>query len=176
MTSLTTYKTDKNETRRFASIFIFFSMVLSSSARFSASNEDDYQGARLDQESIKENTNLLNLVNQWMDTPYEYGGMSKSGVDCSGFSSIILDEAYSIKIPRTAEEQYNMGEKIRNSWLSPGDLVFFKNFRGHGIDHVGIYLGNNQFAHATESNGVMVSDLDEDYYQKRYVGACRYQK
>jgi lipoprotein Spr len=159
-------------------IFLVLSILWSCfpSARFSASKDNDYKEAHQDQKSEKENTILFDLVKQWMNTPYKYGGMSKSGVDCSGFSSIIMHEVYNITIPRTAEEQYYMGEKIRDSWLSPGDLVFFKNFRGHGIDHVGIFLGNNRFAHATESNGVMVSDLDEDYYQKRYVGACRYLK
>jgi lipoprotein Spr len=87
-----------------------------------------------------------------------------------------MREVYNIKVPRTAQEQYNNGDKIRDSWRSPGDLVFFKNIRGQGIDHVGIYLGDNRFAHAAESKGVVVSDLDENYYRKRYVGSCRYQK
>jgi len=163
----------------FVSLILLILFILSSclpSARFKASKENEFEEARLHQESINENSILFKLVKQWLDTPYKYGGMSKSGVDCSGFSSIVLQDVYNIKIPRTAEEQYNMGEKIRDIWLSPGDLVFFINFRGHGIDHVGIFLGNNRFAHATESTGVTVSDLDEDYYRKRYVGACRYKK
>lgn len=142
------------------------------SARFAVSNEADYQTESM----VKDKSILIDFIKQWLDTPYKYGGMSKSGVDCSGFSSIVMHEVYDIILPRTAEEQYNSGEKIRESWLSPGDLIFFKNFRGHGIDHVGIFLGDNQFAHATESSGVTVSDLNESYYQNRYVGACRYKK
>lgn len=100
--------------------------------------------------------------------------MSKSGVDCSGFSTIVMRELYGVKIPRTADDQYNSGDKIRDAWREPGDLVFFKNFRGPDIDHVGIYLGNDRFVHASTSKGVIVSDLDEEYYRKRYVGACRF--
>jgi cell wall-associated NlpC family hydrolase len=135
----------------------------------------DQEADPQNRESIKESSDLNSFVKQWIHTPYKYGGMSRSGVDCSGFSSIVMREVYNIKIPRTAEAQYNNGNKIRDSWRSPGDLVFFKNFRGSGIDHVGIYLGDNRFVHASESNGVVVSDLDENYYRKRYVGACRYQ-
>ena len=157
-------------------LLIFIVLYLLSScrpsARFAVSDEKDYQTEGL----AKDKSILINFVNQWLDTPYKYGGMSKSGVDCSGFSSIVMREVYDIILPRTAEEQYNSGEKIWDSWLSTGDLVFFKNFRGHGIDHVGIFLGNNQFAHATESNGVIVSDLNENYYRNQYVGACRYKK
>jgi lipoprotein Spr len=165
--------------RHSLALILLFLFILSScrpSARFSASKENDYEEADLDQESVKDNSILINFVKQWLDTPYKYGGTSKSGVDCSGFSSLVMREVYGIKIPRTAQEQYNEGDKIRDSWQIPGDLVFFKNVRGQGIDHVGIYLGDNRFAHATVSTGVVVSDLDESYYRKRYVGTCRYQK
>jgi lipoprotein Spr len=165
--------------RHFLSLLILILFVFLScrpSARFSASKTNENETSLRDNDSDKVASGLNGFVEQWLHTPYKYGGMNRSGVDCSGFSSIVMQEVYNIKVPRTAEEQYNNGEKIRDSWRSPGDLVFFKNFRGHGIDHVGIYLGNNRFAHAAESNGVVVSDLDESYYLKRYVGACRYIK
>jgi len=146
------------------------------SARFSAQKSTDHEESSQNQESSHGSSLLNNFVKDWLHTPYKYGGMSRTGVDCSGFSSIVMREIFDIKLPRTAQEQYNQGDKIRDGWRGPGDLVFFKNYRGHGIDHVGIYLGGNRFAHATESTGVTVSDLDESYYRKRYVGACRYQK
>jgi lipoprotein Spr len=157
-------------------ITLFFIPACRSSARFSTSKSNDNRTIPRDQEILRESSFLNNIINQWLHTPYKYGGMSKSGVDCSGFSSIVMQEVYNIKVPRTAEDQYNAGEKIRDAWRAPGDLVFFKNFRGHGIDHVGIFLGNNRFAHASESKGVIVSELDEEYYRKRYVGTCRYTK
>jgi cell wall-associated NlpC family hydrolase len=165
--------------RYFISLLLLVLIIFSScrpSTRFSAAKVNDHEPASRDRKSATESPELNSFVKQWIHTPYKYGGMSRSGVDCSGFSSIVMREIYDIKISRTAEEQYNNGDKIRDSWRSAGDLVFFKNFRGPGIDHVGIYLGDNRFAHASESNGVVVSDLDENYYRKRYVGSCRYQK
>jgi len=165
--------------RYFISLLLLILFVFSScrpSARFSAVKVNDQQSAPRDRESVSESSKLNSFVKQWIHTPYKYGGMSRSGVDCSGFSSILMREVYDIKLARTAQEQYNNGDKIRDSWRSPGDLVFFKNTRGHGIDHVGIYLGDNRFAHAATSTGVVVSDLDENYYHERYVGTCRYQK
>jgi cell wall-associated NlpC family hydrolase len=160
---------------------IFFSIFLSfvflscrSSARFSSSHLNDYEASSRSQEFSEKSAALDNYVKHWLNTPYKYGGMSKSGIDCSGFSFVVMRDVYDIVISRTADAQYKAGEKIRDGWRKPGDLVFFKNVRGHGIDHVGIYLGNNLFAHASTNKGVIISDLDEDYYRKRYVGICRY--
>ena len=147
-----------------------------SSARFSTSHSTNHENSSKDRSYGEESSSLNNFIKQWLHTPYKYGGMSKTGIDCSGFSSIVMRDVYDIRIPRTAQDQYNSGEKIRDGWRVAGDLVFFKNVRGHGVDHVGIYLGSNRFAHASTSKGVIVSDMDEDYYHKRYVGACRYKK
>lgn len=160
-------------------LLLFILLILSScrpSARFSASKVGDKEEVQRTQNSTHKSSDLNNFVKQWLHTPYKYGGMNRSGVDCSGFSSIAMRVVYDLMIPRTAQEQFKNGEKIRDSWRHPGDLVFFKNTRGHGIDHVGIFLGNNRFAHASESSGVVVSDLDEEYYRKRYAGARRYIK
>jgi lipoprotein Spr len=156
---------------------IFLSFVLlscRSSARFSATDSNNYEISSRNQDFNEKTSKLDNYVKQWLYTPYKYGGMSKSGIDCSGFSFVVMRDVYNILISRTADEQYKAGEKIRDDWRKPGDLVFFKNVRGHGIDHVGIYLGNNLFAHASTNKGIIVSNLDEDYYRKRYVGICRY--
>jgi len=163
----------------FLLIVIFISLVYFAchpSARFSASNTNKLEEIEREQTYPDKSSPLNTFIQQWMYTPYKYGGMSKSGVDCSGFSSIVMREVFRIKLPRTAEDQYNMGEKVRDGWQKAGDLVFFKNVRGHGIDHVGIFLGSNRFVHASTNNGVIISDLDEDYYHKRYVGSRRYSK
>jgi cell wall-associated NlpC family hydrolase len=160
-------------------LIILFSLVLSacrSSARFSTQTSTKSDQSSRGQDHNEESSSLNSYIQQWLHTPYKYGGMSKSGVDCSGFSSIVMRDVFDIDIPRTAEDQYNSGEKIRDGWRKPGDLVFFKNVRGRGVDHVGIFLGNNRFVHASTKKGVIVSDLDEDYYHQRYVGSCRFAK
>ncbi len=143
------------------------------SARF-RSNQD----APAYKSNLKESSHLNDYVSQWLNSPYKYSGMSKSGVDCSGFSTRVMQDVYGIKLPRTAEMQYENGQKLSDGKRKAGDLVFFRNVRGRGrgIDHVGVFLGDNKFAHASASAGVVISDLDEDYYQERYVGACRYFK
>jgi lipoprotein Spr len=82
--------------------------------------------------------------------------------------------AYGIKISRQAQDQYDQGEKVLRSRLQPGNLVFFAEHRGQEISHAGIYLGDNKFIHASESEGVIISNLDEEHYSARYAGACRY--
>jgi cell wall-associated NlpC family hydrolase len=122
----------------------------------------------------RNNTQLQDYIKKWIGVPYKYGGMNKRGVDCSGFTSIVYEELYNLKLPRTALDQYNSGKKIRINQLNEGDLVFFRGVRGAGIDHVGIYLEDGNFVHASTSIGVTISDLSEEYYESRFVGACRY--
>jgi hypothetical protein len=117
------------------------------------------------------NTALLESVDDWYGTRYRLGGTTKSGIDCSAFVQASLLAAYGLTLPRTAREQYKASERISRTELKEGDLVFF-NTRG-GVSHVGIYLQNNKFIHASVSNGVVVSDMFDAYYLKRYVGAGR---
>lgn len=115
---------------------------------------------------------LLNAVDEWYGVRYRSGGNTKAGVDCSGFTLAVFAAAYGLSIPRVSREQYRVSHKISTTELQEGDLVFF-NTTGRGVSHVGVYLGNNKFIHASVSRGVMVSDLFEPYYVKRYVGAGR---
>ena len=125
-------------------------------------------------ELSKRENQLWAEVDQWAGTPHKLGGTDRSGVDCSGFTSRVMLDVYHLKIPRTAESQYEKSRRVSDSRRRAGDLVFFRNVRGRGIDHVGVYLGDNKFTHATTKAGVIISDLNEDYYKKRYVGTCRY--
>ena len=118
------------------------------------------------------NKTLLNAVDEWYGVRYRTGGNEKNGVDCSGFTVAVYAAAYGLTLPRVSRDQYRMSRKISTTELQEGDLVFF-NTRGSGVSHVGIYLGNNKFIHASVSRGVMVSDLFESYYIKRFVGAGR---
>lgn len=115
---------------------------------------------------------LLQQVDEWMGVRYRSGGNSKKGIDCSGFTSTIFANYCGLQLPRTSKQQYEHCEKIEPDQLRAGDLLFF-NTRGRGVSHVGIYLGNNKFIHASVSNGVMVSDRFEPYYSKRFLGAGR---
>jgi cell wall-associated NlpC family hydrolase len=115
---------------------------------------------------------LLENVDEWYGVRYRTGGNTKSGVDCSGFTVAVYAAVYGITLPRVSKEQYRTSRKISTTELQEGDLVFF-NTRGYGVSHVGVYLGNNKFIHASVSRGVMVSGLFEPYYVQRFVGAGR---
>lgn len=119
-------------------------------------------------------TKLLELIDSWYGTRYKYGGEDRNGVDCSAFTQAFMLSYYNKSIPRNSEEQYNQSKRIKKKKLHQGDLVFFKT-RGKkgGISHVGVYLCNNKFVHASTSSGVMISDLDDDYFAARYAGAGR---
>jgi len=122
-------------------------------------------------ESLPDKT-LLDAVDEWYGVRYRVGGNTKSGVDCSGFTVAVYAAAYGMTLPRVSRDQYRMSRKISTTELQEGDLVFF-NTNGRGVSHVGVYLGNNKFIHASVSRGVMVSDLFDNYYLRRFVGAGR---
>ena len=115
---------------------------------------------------------LLESVDEWYGVRYRTGGNTRSGVDCSGFTVAVYAAVYGISLPRVSREQYRISRKISTTELQEGDLVFF-NTKGNGVSHVGVYLGNNKFIHASVSRGVMVSGLSESYYVQRYYGAGR---
>ena len=120
-----------------------------------------------------QNVGLYNGVDEWMGTRYRLGGSTKSGIDCSALVQILYVTQYGITLPRTAREQYDATERISRTNLQEGDLVFFNTVGG--VSHVGIYLQNNKFFHAS-SSGVTISDLFDDYWEKRFIGVGRYEK
>lgn len=119
------------------------------------------------------NTPLIHLVDDWYGTPYSIGGSTMDGIDCSAFSRMLLDSVYGEEIPRTAQEQYDHCKHIKKDKLKEGDLVFFHTTHGSYITHVGVYLQNNKFIHASSSRGVMISDLNDDYWRKTYRASGR---
>jgi murein DD-endopeptidase / murein LD-carboxypeptidase len=119
------------------------------------------------------NTALYNSIDEWMGTRYRLGGNNKDGIDCSALMQIIYTTQFGINLPRTAREQYEATQRISPADLKEGDLVFF-NTQG-GVSHVGVYLQNNKFFHAS-SSGVTISDLYDPYWEKRFISAGRYQK
>ena len=119
------------------------------------------------------NIPLLQKIDEWWGTPYALGGSSKRGVDCSYFTLDVMNAIYNTNLKRTAAEQYEQSEKIDWSDLKEGDLIFFKTDGSRSISHVGIYMTNNKFAHASTSQGVTISDLSEPYWQKRLYSLGR---
>jgi len=117
---------------------------------------------------------VVEAARSFEGTRYIFGGTSRSGFDCSGFTRFILGHAVGVDLPRTAMEQFYYGRRIDSDDLRPGDLVFFRNTYRMGISHVGIYIGNGNFVHAANSrDGVTVSALDEPYYSEHFAGARR---
>ncbi len=117
---------------------------------------------------------LQKQLKQWKGTPYQLGGNSLNGIDCSAFVQRTFNDKFDIHLPRTTIAQTSQGTPIAKDNLKPGDLVFFKtNWRGGSGLHVGIYNGNNQFIHASTSKGVMTSSLDEKYWKQRFYQARR---
>ena len=100
---------------------------------------------------------------------YSWGHASRSGTDCSGFTTQVFGGA-GVRLPRTSQEQSRVGQGIDRSNLSKGDLVFFHTGRGHRVTHVGIYMGGGKFIHASSGGGkVQVNNLSDGYYSNRFV-------
>jgi lipoprotein Spr len=125
--------------------------------------------------TLSKESNLLlydTLVN-WLGTPYKYAGNCDRGIDCSGFVNVLCDRVYGKKLgARNSAEIYSLINKITRDDLKEGDLVFF-NTRKRRISHIGLYLGDNKFVHSSTSRGVIISDLNEEYYKRRFAGAGR---
>jgi cell wall-associated NlpC family hydrolase len=114
---------------------------------------------------------LLEIVG-YLGVPYRFGGSSREGMDCSGFTSTVYRAGALRSLPRSTREQYGAGERVAMEELQFGDLVFF-NTTGRSPSHVGIYLEDDLFAHASVTYGVTISSLESTYYRKRLVGARR---
>lgn len=115
---------------------------------------------------------ILTTALSFKGVKYRFGGATPAGFDCSGFVMYVFDK-HGIKLPRTADKQYEVGKTIKSkSDLKTGDLVFFETYE-KGASHVGIYQGDGKFVHASSSKGVTVSGLSESYYAQRYLGARR---
>jgi probable lipoprotein NlpC len=108
---------------------------------------------------------------RWRGTPYRLGGTGRNGIDCSAFVMIAFRNTFGIVIPRCTYDQVRVGTHINKARLRAGDLVFFKTSRYS--NHVGIYLKNGEFAHASASRGVTISSLYNGYWQSRYWTARR---
>ncbi|QLB20452.1 peptidase C40 [Vespertiliibacter pulmonis] len=113
-------------------------------------------------------TKVLSAYHQWAGTRYRLGGTTRAGIDCSAFVRATMDNAFNLHLPRSTSEQKYVGHSIPKADLRPGDLVFFR--KNH---HVGVYIGNGKFVHASSSRGVTTSSLSDHYWSKNYTQSRR---
>jgi len=118
-------------------------------------------------------TPLYEFIAEWYGVPYKYGECSKNGIDCSGFVNLLYQKVYHKTLERNSNDIFQKQcKKINKNDLKEGDLVFFK-VDSKEISHVGVYLRNNKFVHASTKKGVMISDLNEPYFQKHFYAFGR---
>jgi len=125
-------------------------------------------------DSIK-NIKLYSFIDEWLNTPYKWGGTDKTGIDCSAFVQKLLLEVYNINLPRTSGDQFftKAVDKFKKTrYLLEGDLIFFHTVDERTISHVGLYLCNRRFINAS-SKGVSIANIDDSYWNPKYVSAGR---
>src|SRR5699024_8529524 len=142
----------------------------------SEENNEETEGTEQDEEISEEavslevendSTDVIGHAKELIGTPYEWGGTSSSGFDCSGFIQFVYEKEDK-NLPRTVREVWNYGSLVDEP--SIGDLVFFETYQA-GPSHMGIYLGNGDFIHAGSSEGVTISNINAEYWHQRYIGA-----
>ncbi len=122
-------------------------------------------------EEVQRQAEIEQFFQKWQGTEYGYGGTTQNAVDCSALMVHAYRDLYAIRLPRTTEQQADLGNRIRQKNLKAGDLIFFKT--GFRTRHVGIYVGNGYFVHSSQSKGVMKSTLYSSYWAEHYWKAKR---
>jgi len=121
-------------------------------------------------EGAIQNGRLYAFIDQWMGTPYKFGGLDKDGIDCSGLALLLEQQVYGINIPRMTSQQVTVIKRKYEEELQEGDLVFF-DYDGKKFSHVGIYLQNGYYVHASSTKGVIIVKLHDPYTYK-YFSRC----
>jgi len=145
-----------------------FSLVLSACSGFQAL-PGSHQNNGIENPDVR--SRLYKEYEQWKGTPYRLGGLSTSGLDCSGLVYLTFRDEFGTALPRSTKQQQTKGVPVSRRHLRSGDLVFFDT--GINTRHVGIYIEDNKFLHASTSRGVMVSYLTSEYWDKRFTHARR---
>jgi cell wall-associated NlpC family hydrolase len=145
-----------------------------SSTNYRAHTRQTAGASNQNSSEIRVKQNIIETAKQYLGAPYKFGGYSfKTGIDCSGYVKKIFSK-FNVDLPRTARDiYYRAGTRVAKSQLQTGDLVFFTTYAKYP-SHVGIYMGNGMFIHASSgARKVSITSLDKDYYRKRYIGAKR---
>lgn len=135
-------------------------------------NENLVSTEEVKEEQLNIQNNIISVANSQIGKPYKWGTIGPNSFDCSGFTSYIYKNGAGISLPRTSVSQSKVGSKISRNQLKSGDLVFF-NTSGKGISHVGVYIGDSKFIHASTSKGVRIDSLNSSYYKSKFVSASR---
>lgn len=151
----------------FFSIFLIITVALSSCGSRKPTSTTKAARAADAMANLKSKP-LYRFINNWTGVRYKFGGLDKSGIDCSGFALLLQRDIYGKSLPRRSRDQADAIKKKSLANLKEGDLIFF-SFGGREVDHVGIYLNNDFFVHASTSRGVIVDDLTLPVYQKAIV-------
>ncbi|MFS0784641.1 C40 family peptidase [Bacillus sp. 1P06AnD] len=130
----------------------------------------DTQAASYNSASTQEK--IISVGKQYIGTAYRFGGTTPKGFDCSGFVGYTYSKATGQKLPRTTTQLFNKGKAVQQKQLQKGDMVFFSTYK-KGPSHVGIFVGNNSFMHASTSRGVTIDSLSNSYWNPKYIGARR---
>ncbi len=117
-----------------------------------------------------QNGRLYSFIDQWMGTPYKFGGMDHDGIDCSGLTVLLEQQVYGINLPRTTSQQVLVIKRKYEEELQEGDLLFF-DYDGKKFSHVGVYLQNGYYVHASSTKGVIIVKLHDPYIYK-YFSRC----
>lgn len=151
------------------SIFLIFTIALSSCGSKKNIVKSDTKAAKAaDAMANLKSKSLYRFITDWTGVKYRLGGLDKKGIDCSGFALLLQKDIYGHGLPRRSRDQAEAVKKVNQNNLKEGDLIFF-SFGGGAVDHVGIYLNNNFFVHASTTRGVIVDDLNLPVYQKAIV-------
>ena len=134
-------------------------------------SEGYFSQAPVQNKKVQLKRRIMSEFSVWRGTDYRWGGDSRNGIDCSAFTRRIIASVIHRRLPRTAQEQSHMGQRVSQRELKVGDLVFFKT--GPNVHHVGVYIGDDSFIHASSSQGVTMSHLSNQYWQAHYLTARR---
>ncbi|MCK4979923.1 MAG: C40 family peptidase [Candidatus Delongbacteria bacterium] len=159
------------KTKKYTILLIIISLIMVSCTSVSAHKYKKKSG-KISEQKVQENQIIEKFIDRHYGAKYVMGASGPNSFDCSGFIMTLYKEMYKVNLPRTAMKQYYYGRHISKNELSYGDLVFF-NTNGRGISHVGIYLKDGKFGHASTSRGVMISKLSDYYFKNKFVAARR---
>jgi cell wall-associated NlpC family hydrolase len=132
----------------------------------------DFRKEKNDAIKPLDQSKMMREISKYMGVSYVHGGLTVDGIDCSGYTMMVYKNSMNILLPRSSYEQSKRGTPVELNELKFGDLIFF-NTTGENASHVGIYLGDDLFAHASVSLGVTISSLQSSYYANRYECARR---
>lgn len=152
------------------SVLVIFIIALSScgSRKYIATNTDSKAARAAEAMAALKSKDLYRFITDWTGVTYKLGGLDKKGIDCSGFALLLQKDIYGYSLPRRSKDQADAVKSVSKNNLKEGDLIFF-SFGGNEVDHVGVYLNNDFFVHASTTRGVVVDDLKLPIYQNSIV-------